>query len=419
MFSHILNVLSMKKYLIIIAGLCIMLNACKLNAQTNSQDSQWRGPGRDGVFDETGLLQKWPADGPQLLWKFEGLGDGFTSAVISNKKLYITGLSNDKLMLFVFDLNGQLLTKKELSEEWKQGRDGPRSTVRINDGKLYLYSAFGKLFCLDETTLGEVWTKDVLIDFDGQNIPWGFSESPLIIDEKLFISPGGATNNMIALNKNTGELIWSSPGEGTISAYCSPQYIDDQSVPIVVTSMFDYIIAWNVNTGEKLWSFPRTSQYNNHPNTPLYYNNMIFSTTGDGAPAVMLRLTNGGKNVEQVWQNDEVDTQIGGAVKTGNYIYASGHKNRYWFCIDWNTGITKYKIRDIAACNVIFADGLLYCYTERGTMNLVKPNPDKFELISSFNITLGDGPHFAHPVIHDGVLYIRHGDALMAYKVNL
>ena len=408
----------MKKYLFIVVDLCLLLNVCILNAQSNSQSSQWRGPGRDGIFNETGLIKEWPVDGPQLLWTFEGLGDGFTSAVISNKKLYITGLSGDNLMLFVLDINGQLLTKKELSEEWKQGHDGPRSTVRVNDEKLYLYSSYGKLFCLDETTLEEIWTKDVLVDFDGQNIPWGFSESPLIIGEKLYISPGGTTNNIIALNKNTGELIWSSSGEGTISAYCSPQYIDDQSIPIIVTSMFDYIIAWNADTSEKLWSFPRTSQYNNHPNTPLYYNNMIFSTTGDGAPAVMLRLTNGGKNAEKVWQNDELDTQIGGAIRIDNYIYASGHKNRYWFCIDWNTGITQYKTRDIAACNVIFTDGMLYCYSERGSMNLVKPNPDKFELISSFNVTLGDGPHFAHPVIHDGVLYIRHGNALMAYKVK-
>ena len=401
--------------------LSIVFCAYSISSQRNpttSLPSQWRSQNGDGVFDETGLLKEWPADGPQLLWKYEGLGDGFTSAVISNNKIYVTGLSGDNLMLYVLDLNGRLLTKKELTEEWKQGREGPRSTIRINDGKLYLYTAFGKLFCMDEATLEEVWKKDVLLDFDGQNIPWGLCESPLIVGEKLFISPGGAINNMIALNKNTGELIWSSSGESTVSAYCMPKYIDEQTVPMIVTSMSDYIIAWNSDTGEKLWSFYRTSEFNNHPNTPLYYNNMIFSTTGDGAPAVMLRLKNGGKDVEQVWQNPEVDTQMGGAIRVGDYIYTSGHKNRYWVCLDWNTGEIKYKIRDIAACSVIFADGMLYCYTERGTMNLVKPNPDTFELISSFKITLGDGPHFAHPVIHNGVMYVRHGDALMAYAMK-
>ena len=404
--------------LIILSIVFCTHNISSQHNPTTSLSSQWRSQNGDGVFDETGLLKEWPADGPQLLWKYEGLGDGFTSAIISKNKLYVTGLSGDNLMLYVLDLNGRLLTKKELTEEWKQGREGPRSTVRINDGKLYLYTAFGKLFCMDEATLEEVWKKDVLLDFDGQNIPWGLCESPLIVGEKLFISPGGAINNMIALNKNTGELLWSSSGESTVSAYCMPKYIDDQTVPMIVTSMSDYIIAWNSDTGEKLWSFYRTSEFNNHPNTPLYYNNMIFSTTGDGAPAVMLRLKNGGKDVEQVWQNPEVDTQMGGAIRVGDYIYTSGHKNRYWYCLDWNTGEIKYKIRDIAACSVIFADGMLYCYTERGTMNLVKPNPDTFELISSFKITLGDGPHFAHPVIHNGIMYVRHGDALMAYAMK-
>jgi outer membrane protein assembly factor BamB len=322
------------------------------------------------------------------------------------------------LMLYVFNLDGQLLHKKEIGKDWNENHSGPRSTVCVNDGKLYIYNAFGKLFCVDEASLNVVWAKDFFADFDGQSVPWGATESPLIVDEKIIITPGGSEHNIVALNKTTGELIWSSPGEGTVSAYCSPQYIDDQDIPIVVTSVFDYIIAWNIDTGEKLWSFYRTSEYNNHPNTPLYHNGMIFSPTGDRAGSVMLRLKNGGRDVEQVWENIDLDTQMGGAVRMGEYVYASGHRDRNWFCVDWNTGETQYKVRDIAPCSVISADGLLYCYSERGTMNLVRPNPEKFELISSFEITLGTATHWAHPVILNGVLYLRHGDALMAYKIN-
>jgi outer membrane protein assembly factor BamB len=102
----------------------------------------------------------------------------------------------------------------------------------------------------------------------------------------------------------------------------------------------------------------------------------------------------------------------------GDYIYASGHQNRYWFCIDWKTGVIKYKVRDMAPCNVIYADEMLYCYSENGTMNLVRPNPEKFELVSSFKVTFGTDQHWAHPVIHEGVLYLRHGDALMAYSLR-
>jgi outer membrane protein assembly factor BamB len=114
-----------------------------------------------------------------------------------------------------------------------------------------------------------------------------------------------------------------------------------------------------------------------------------------------------------------MDNQMGSAIKIGNYVYATGHESgRFWFCVDWNTGETKYKVREFAQANVISADGMLYVYSDNGTMNLVKPNPEKFELAGSFNVTLGTGPHWAHPVIHQGILYLRHGDALMAYKIK-
>ena len=403
----------MKNYFIIMAiFLPIMLNAQK--------NSQWRGEGRDGIYNETGLLKVWPTGGPQLLWKYESLGKGNSSVAIANEKLYITGLNNDKVVLFVFDLKGRLLIEKEIAGERDDNQDysGPRSTVCINDGKLYIYTALGELLCLDEATLSTVWTKQLFSDFDGRNIEWAVNESPLIVDDKVIMTPGGVKNNIIALNKNTGDLIWSSPGEGTESAYCSPQYVGDQSIPIVVTSTADFIIALNANTGEKLWSFPQTNEYNIHPNTPLYYNGMILSATGYRKGAVMLRLKDGGKTVEQVWENTEMDTQLGGVVKIGDYVYASGHNNRYWFCVDWNTGETRYKVRDLAPCNVISADGMLYCYSEKGEMALVKPNPEKFDMASNFKITLGTDQHWPHTVIHDGVLYIRHGDALMAYKIK-
>ena len=381
--------------------------------------SQWRGDNRDGVYNETGLLKQWPDDGPRLLWKYEGLGDGFTSAAIANEKIYITGLTNDILILYVFDLeSGRLLRQKGVGRERDSQYPGPRSTVCVNDGKLYIYNALGMLYCLDEVTLDEVWRKHLFKDFDGKGIMWGVTESPLIVDDMIFMTPGGAKYNMVAMNKNTGALIWSSAGEGTPSSYCSPQFIADQSVPMVVTNTREHIVAFNAGTGEKLWSFPQTNGQNIHPNTPLYNDGMVFSTTGYKGGSMLLRLKDGGKSVEQVWKNTETDTQIGGAVKVGDYFYASGQQNRYWFCIDGRTGETMYKDRDIAPCNVVYADGMLYCYSEKGTMNLVKPNPEKFELVSSFKVPFGTDQHWAHPVIHEGVLYLRHGDALMAYGLR-
>ena len=401
----------MKKYLLI---LVIMFPAL-LYAQKNSQ---WRGEGRDGIYNESGLLKQWPEEGPELLWKYEGLGEGHTSVSIANDKIYVTGLTEENTVLYIFDMSGKLLTKKEIAKEWTESYAGPRSTVCVNDGMLYIYTGFGQLICLDEKSLNTVWSKQMFTDFDGKNIVWGVCESPLIIGDKIFITPGGAEHNLVALNKKTGELIWSSPGEGRETAYCSPQYIGDQSIPIVVTSIAEYIIAVNADTGEKLWSYPQTNRYNIHANTPIYSNGMIFSTTGYGQGSVMLKLTNGGKSVEEVWKQPLVDTQLGGSIKIDNYIYTSGHNNRFWFCLDWNTGEVKYQTRELAPCNVIFADEMLYCYSERGEMALVKPDSSKPDIISKFKVTLGTAQHWAHTVIHNGILYLRHGDALMAYNIK-
>ena len=408
----------MNKCFLIVFSVSFLLISCQQQQVPQSpQNWQWRGENRDGVYHETGLLKEWPAEGPELLWNFEGLGEGHTSVAIVNGKVYATGMQGDRLILYVFDMTGKLLSEKEVGKEWDENWNGTRSSVCINDRMLYIFSAHGVLYCLDETTLDTVWTKDLLNDFDGKNLTFGMTENPLIVDDKIFMTPGGEINNMVALNKKTGELIWSSPGEGTVTAYCSPQYIAGNSVPIVVTSAIKHIIAFNADTGEHLWSFPQTSQFDVHPNTPLYSDGMIYSSVGGGGGSLMLRLTNGGKSVELAWKN-ELDIQLGGAVFVDGFIYAAGQTERSWFCVDWKTGETRYKVRELAPCNVIYADGMLYCYSETGKVYLVKPNPEKLEVISSFEVTLGTNQHWAHPVIYDGVLYIRHGDALMAYKVK-
>ena len=422
----------MKKYLFTILILMIMMcSGCVHPSKDTQKNWQWRGENRDGVYNETGLLKEWPADGPQLLWKFDRLGEGHTSVAISGEKIYATGMHDDILMLYVFDMSGNLLTEKETGKEWNTNWNGTRSSVCINDGKLYIFNALGTLFCLDETTLNEVWKKDLLSAFDGRNLMFGMTENPLIVGDKIFMTPGGLKNNMIALNKNTGELIWSSPGIGYPSSYSSPLYIGDQSVPMVVTWMSpimegaerdtwynNALVAFHAETGELLWSQILPSQNDINPNTPLYIDGMILSVTGYRGGTWLHRLGDGGKNVELVWKNDEMDNQMGGVIKVGDYLYASGHTNNSWFCVDWKTGETKYRVQDIGRSNIIAADGMLYCYSERGEMFLVKPNPEKLEIVSSFKVTLGTNQHWAHPVIHRGVLYIRHGDTLMAYQVK-
>jgi len=383
----------------------------------SAQNIQWRND-RTGIFHEKNLLTSWPAKGPDLLWHCNGLGDGYSSVAIDADKLYVTGMTKDVGFLYVLDLTGKIIHKKSYGNEWAVNYNGSRGTITVNDGKLYLFTGTGSLICMDQKTLDILWKKNIA-DFGGRNIMWGVCESPLIVGEKVILTVGGKQHNVVALNKNNGSLIWSCSGEGDVSAYCSPLYIADQQIPQIVTMMAGHILGIEAATGKKLWSYKYENNRKIHPNTPIYHDNMLLCTSGYNKGAVMLRLTHGGGQVEKVWEQKEFESRIGGGVKIGDYVYAGGDPDRkYWFCVEWKTGTVKYKERAIATGAVIANDNMLYCYTERGEMALVRATSDKFDLISKFNITLGTAQHWAHPVIYQGVLYIRHGNTLMAYKVK-
>ena len=381
---------------------------------------QWRND-RTGVYNETGLLKSWPADGPELLWFYDGLGEGYSSVGIASDKLYVTGMSDGKGYLFVFDINGKLLNKILYGDEWTENYFGTRATPIINDGKIYLMSGTGNLICLDEQNPDIVhWKRNIFVDFDSNNIRWGFNESPLITGEKIIATPGGKRHNIVALNKHTGELIWSSPAKGDLSAYCSPLFISDQEIPLIVTMTAEHIVGLDASTGEMLWAVENKNKNSIHANTPVYANNMILCASADKS-CTMLRLSAGGRKATIAWEIPELDNLIGALVKIGDYIYGSSsgyNAARNWYCVDWETGKIIYRDRQLAMGVSITADGMLYCYTDKGDMALVKPTPEKFDVISKFPITKGTDPHWAHPVIYKGALYVRHGDTLMAYKIK-
>jgi len=378
---------------------------------------QWRYD-RTGNYPDKGLLSSWGEGGAELLWHYDGLGEGHSSVAVSAEgKLYITGMSESKGWIYVFSPEGNLLNKRQYGDEWDKSYNGTRGTVTPDNGKLYLVSGMGEVYCLKESDLSQIWKKSFKNDFAGDNITWGICESPLIVGDKLIVSPG-KSNNVVALDKNSGAEIWSCEGEGDLSAYSSPVYIGDLPTPLIVTHMQKYIVGIEAATGKKLWSYEHVNQHGVHPNVPLYADNQLFYTSGYGKGSVMLKLTDGGKSIEKLWEEPQLDARLGAAVKVGNYIYGSGDKNRYWFCLDWKTGEMKYKDNTFGTGDVIEADGKLFCYSEKGEIALVNVNPEKFDLVSKFPVTLGTDQHWAHPVIYKGVMYVHHGNTLMAYKVK-
>jgi len=381
-------------------------------------DSQWRGPNRDGKYPEKNLLKTWPAEGPELLWDFEGLGDGFSSVSVTTDKIYVTGATNGTGSLIALDLTGKLLWKKAYGTEWTISYLGSRSTPTVVGKQIYMVNAFGVIYCFDSDTGNKIWSLDYFKTFGGKNIEWGVAESPVIDGDRVIITPGGKNASIVALDRFNGRVIWKSKNYSEPSAYCSPTIVTHNNNRLLLTMTQKHIVCLNADTGEFYWSHTHITEYDINPNTPYYKDGYVYCTSGYGTGSVMLQLSNDGKRTKEVWANSYLDSKIGAFIEHDGYIYGSGDKKRDWQCLNWKTGERTFASRAIGKGNIIYADGMLYCYTEKGELALVKPDPTTFNIISVFKITKGTAQHWAHPVIKDGRLYVRHGNALMAYSIS-
>jgi outer membrane protein assembly factor BamB len=405
----------MKSFIALVFNLLLFTNI--IIAQ---EASQWRGKDRDGIYDEKGLLPSWPAEGPKLLWHIDNIGDGHASAsVVAHDRIFTAGAVQGKGSIFAFSLDGKLLWSTPYGDEWTESFPGSRSTPLINEGKVYFMSAFGKIICLSADLGKQLWSVDIMKDYDGVNITWGVTENLLIDGDKLFCTVGGTKNNVIALNKNTGKLIWSSTGNGEKSAYGSPLLITLPARKIVVTMTEKSILGLDAETGKKLWSHSQVNQWAVHANTPLYDNGYLYCASGYGCGGVMLKLSADGTKIDEVWKNAVLDSRMGGMVLLNGKIYGLGDQIKGLHCLDWKTGkeLAFDKMNNKFG-SIISAEGMLYTYDESGEVALIEPTLIGFKKISSFKVPFGSAQHWAHPVIENGRLYIRHGNSMMVYDIR-
>jgi len=393
----------------------IFLICFSVNAQ---ETVQWRGPGRDGVYKDTGLLKQWPDTGPRLLWHFDGLGDGHSSAAVTNNRIYTTGTLDGIGYLFSFDLDGKLVWKVPYGEEWTESWPGVRSTPLICNGKIYQLSGFGKLFCRKADNGEFIWSVDVLKEYKGPNIKWGVTENLLIDGNKLFCTVGGPEANVVALDVNTGKLIWKSHGKGEESAYGSPALIKLANRHILVTHTAHSILGIDAGNGNLLWSVDQPNRYSVHANTPLYHDGYLYCVSGYGKGGVMLKVSDEGSSVQEMWRNTNIDNRMGGFVFINGKIYGSDDAGKAWYCLDWKTGTNMYAEKITGRGNIIFADGMLYLYGDNGEIVLAEPLLNSFKKISSFKVPYGTDQHWAHLTIGNGSLFVRHGNSLMVYDVR-
>lgn len=389
---------------------------------------QFRGPHRTGKSAETGLLKEWPAEGPKLLWSVEGLGTGYSSMAVVDGTIYTLGMIDKQGILFAFDLEGNPKWQKPYGRDWTGSHPGVRSTPTIDGERIYVISGNCGVYCFDKKTGTIIWHVDAYEKFKVKKKPsWGFAESPLLIGEKLICTPGGSEATMVALNKVNGRVIWTSKEITEPSSYCSPTLCEWGGRNIIVNQTAESIIGVDADNGKLLWRVPFTDFQSPpikaiNPPAPSYHNGGVYITSGYNDKGVMLKLSADGTSVTRKWVDETLDCHHGHVVLIEGCIYGAnwiGNSNGNWVCLDWETGKVKWEKHWFNKGSIIYADGMLYCYEEKsGNLGLVKASPDGFELVSSFRITQGNGRHWAHPAISDGVLYVRHGDVLMAFDIN-
>ncbi|MCW3785278.1 PQQ-binding-like beta-propeller repeat protein [Plebeiibacterium sediminum] len=403
-------------------------------AQISAQDQHgWRGPNRDGIYPDTNLLKTWGENGPKQLWETLDVGKGYSSPVIVDDHIYITGMNEteDKEIFSAYTLDGKRDYVIEYGSPWNKSFPETRTTPTIVGKKAYVISGMGEVVCIDIKKGEILWTVDGAKKFGVKTGRWGVSESPLFFDNKVIFSPGGDQTTMVALNAKNGEVIWKTKSLGDICNYASPLLIEHNGIMQIVGITGKNVIGVDPDKGEIMWTFNDWGQEQQEkgwekisPNTPLFKDGKIFVCNGYNLNSFLLQLNEDATDVSVIWRNEDLDTHLGGFVLVDQTIYGSNWLNNSkgnWVAVDWNTGETKYETtwEGKTKGSIISADGMLYCYDEKqGYVGLVPAKPDSFKVISEFKITKGEGPFWAHPVINNGVLYVRHGNALMAYAIK-
>jgi outer membrane protein assembly factor BamB len=389
---------------------------------------EWRGPGRSGIYNETGLLKRWPDGGPKLLWEASGMGDGYSSATVTDDAVYITGRKEESDVLIALTPEGKVKWETVYGKAWMTNHTGSRCTPTVYNGNIFLISGSGDIVCIGSD--GKIkWSKNHYDLYEGKPIMFGISESPLVVDNMVIASPGGKKAAMVAFNVNDGKVIWETIPMNQEPQYVNPKLIEYAGKKIIVTVMGTDILAVNAKDGKLMWKVDYVATnaatgrvMKNHAITPLFRDGCILIANGYNWVALKLKLSADGNSVEKVWENRNFDPQLGGVVLLGNNIYGSTHMAKpvdNWVCVDWTTGKTLWEAKWYTRGSVISADGMLYLYEEKsGHVALVKPDPTKLDIVSEFQINKGEGPFWAHPVISKGRLFVRHGDVLMVYQIK-
>ena len=414
-------------------------NTAQIVASTERGWPQFRGPKRNSMCDEKGLLQSWPQDGPRKLWTARELGQGYSAPIFADGRIFLTGDVGEDLVIFALDEQGNKLWQTKNGKSWKNPYPGARASCTYRYGQIYHMNAHGRVACLDAKTGREIWAIDILETFGGKNITWALSDCLLVEYDRVFVTPGGSKALMAALDAFTGKTIWTTeplkfgaPSSSAHERVAEPAGGSDNasnSSPILFTlngrkhlvnCSQKHVFGVDTDNGKLLWSRPLVTRYLVIAGMPVLIGNGVFVTAPDTEHGKYLQIIDKGDviQIKEAW-NSQIDTCHGGLVLVGNHLYGSWYrKNRGWASVDSTSGKIIHQTKELAMGSVLYADNRLYILDQEGQAALINPEVGKFDIAGRFRLVktrVQDA--WTHPVIFNKKLYLRYQDELYCYDI--
>lgn len=381
----------------------------------------FHGPERDNIVRETGLLKKWPEQGPPLLWKFDGLGKGYACVSVAEGLLFSSGDFGNEEYVLALDLAGKLRWKTLNGKAWKAAQPGSRTTPTYSDGAVYHLGPHGDLTAFAAATGQALWSVNIAEQFGVTLGLWGFTENLVIDGDRLLCMPGGPKGRVVALDKKTGRTLWANTDIPDRAGYSSPIVVNHNGVRQFITLARSTVLSVEVESGKTLWVHDHKGFCDQNVTSPVYREGTVYVTSGHKAGGRKVTINPDGLGVQENWFQTDLDNCHGGVVLLGGHLYGSGCRlyKRGLVCVDYETGQTVYNALEIGKVSITYADGLLYCLGNDTTMALVDILPARAQIVSKFTPPWeNEPPCLSHPVVCGGRLYIRHLNELLAYDIR-
>lgn len=402
-----------------LVGLCLITTSLRANDWPH-----WRGPDRDDISKETGLLKEWPKEGPKRVWLNDNVGIGYAGFAIVNGKLFTMGAREDTEFLICLNAeDGKELWSGRIGSLLENGYgDGPRGTPSVDGDRVYAMGGQGTLVCAQIADGKVLWTKSMTA-LGGKKPGWGFCESVTVDGPRVLCTPGGSEGAIAALDKLNGEVLWRSTDVTSGAQYASMVPVEHNGTRQYLQLFTNSLVSVEADTGKQIWKTDWPGRTAVIP-TPIFHDGHVFITSGYGVGCKLVKV-GAENNIETVYENKNMTNHHGGVLRIGDHLYGYSD-GKGWACMDFKSGeIVWSERRALSKGCLTSADGMLYCQGESdGEVVLVEASPagwkehGRFKLEAQSSRRSQRGRIWTHPVVCNGKLYLRDQEFLSCYDVK-